>query len=79
MFDCLKVIGVTDMIMNDTISVGTAPYITDEFKAALQQAFINIIQTDAGKATVAPYSHTGYVVVQDSDYDGTRAASTIFD
>ncbi|MDD4081008.1 MAG: PhnD/SsuA/transferrin family substrate-binding protein [Eubacteriales bacterium] len=78
-FDCLKVIGVSDMIMNDTISVGNADFMTDEFKAALQQAFINIIQTDEGKATVAPYSHTGYVPVQDSDFDGTRAALTIFD
>ena len=31
-FDCLKVIGVTDMIMNDTISVGTAPYITPNLR-----------------------------------------------
>lgn len=79
MFDCLKVIGLSDMIMNDTISVGNADFMTDEFKAALQQAFINIIKTDEGKATVKPYSHTGYVVVQDSDFDGTRAALTIFD
>jgi len=78
-FDCLKLIGCTDMIMNDTISVGTAPYMTPEFKAALQQAFINIIQTDEGKACVAPYSHTGYMIVQDSDFDGTRASLTIFD
>jgi len=78
-FDCLKVIGVSDMIMNDTISVGNADYMTAEFKAALQEAFINIIQTDVGKATVAPYSHTGYVPVADSDFDGTRAAMTIFD
>lgn len=78
-FDCLKLIGCTDMIMNDTISVGTADYMTDEFKAALQQAFINIIQTDEGKATVKPYSHTGYMAVQDSDFDGTRSALTIFD
>lgn len=78
-FDCLKLIGCTDMIMNDTISVGTAPYMTPELKAALQQAFINIIQTDEGKACVAPYSHTGYMIVKDSDFDGTRASLTIFD
>lgn len=78
-FDALKVIGVSDMIMNDTISVGTAEYMTPELKAALQKAFMNIIQTDAGKATVKPYSHTGYMIVQDSDFDGTRAAMTIFD
>ncbi len=78
-FDCLKVIGVTDMIMNDTISVGCADYIDDEFKAAIAQAFINIIKTDEGKACVAPYSHTGYMVVTDADYDGTRAALSIFD
>ncbi len=78
-FDCLKVIGVTDMIMNDTISVGCADYIDDDFKAAIQQAFLNIIKTDEGKACVKPYSHTGYMVVTDSDYDGTRASLTIFD
>ena len=77
--DCLKVIGVSDMIMNDTISVGTAEYMTPELKAALQQAFLNIIQTDEGKATVKPYSHTGYMIVDDSMFDGTRAALTIFD
>ena len=78
-FDALKVIGVTSLIMNDTISVGNADFITDDFKAALQQAFLNIIQTEEGKATVKPYSHTGYVIVQDSDFDGTRAALKIFE
>ena len=78
-FDCLKVIGVSDMIMNDTISVGTAEYITPEFITALQQAFLNIIQTEEGKATVKPYSHSGYVIAQDSDFDGARAALKIFD
>ena len=77
--DCIKVIGASDMIMNDTISVGTAEYMTPELKAALQQAFLNIIATDEGKACVKPYSHTGYMVVDDTYFDGTRAAATIFD
>lgn len=78
-FDGLKVIGVSDLIMNDTISVGNADFITPEFIAALQQAFLNIIQTEEGKATVKPYSHTGYVIVEDADFDGARAALKIFE
>ena len=45
--------------------------------AALQQAFINISNTDAGKEVIAIYSHKGYQVAQSSDYDNERAAQKL--
>ena len=41
--------------------------------------FINIINTDEGKAIFDVYSHTGYAKAVDSDYDGARAALTVVD
>ena len=71
----LNVIGVTDGIYNDTIAVSKlCPYYTDEMKAALQDCFINIINTPEGKAIFDVYSHTGYAKAVDSDYDGARKA-----
>ena len=72
----LNVIGVTEGIYNDTVAVTKAnPDIYNpEFIAALQQSLINIITTDEGKAIFSVYSHTGYAVAADSDYDGARAA-----
>ena len=72
----LNVIGVTEGIYNDTVAVTKAnPDIYNpEFIAALQQSLINIINTDEGKAIFSVYSHTGYAVATDSDYDGARAA-----
>ena len=45
--------------------------------AALQQAFINIGNTDAGKEVISIYSHNGYQVAQASDYDNERAAQKL--
>ena len=71
----LNVIGVTDGIYNDTVAVSKAsPYYTPELVAALQDCFINIINTDEGQAIFSVYSHTGYAKAVDSDYDGARAA-----
>ena len=72
----LNVIGVTEGIYNDTVAVTKAnPDIYNpEFIAALQQSLINIINTDEGKAIFSVYSHTGYAVAADSDYDSARAA-----
>lgn len=73
-----NVIGVTAPIYNDTISVSkTAKIMDDALKKALQQAFINIAGTDAGKAVIAIYSHEGYQVAQSSDYDNERAAQDL--
>lgn len=73
-----NVIGVTEPIYNDTISVSkTSKIMDDAFKKALQEAFINIASTDAGKAVIAIYSHEGYQVAQSSDYDNERAAQDL--
>ena len=78
-WDELNVIGVTPGIYNDTVAVTTAkPEIYNpEFIAALQTALINIINTDEGKAIFDIYSHTGYAIAQDSDYDAARQALTV--
>ena len=71
----LNVIGVTDGIYNDTVAISKrSPYYTDELKDALQQCFINIICTDKGKEIFGVYSHAGYAIATDSDYDGAREA-----
>ena len=72
------VIGVTAPIYNDTISVSKNSEIMDaDLIAALQDAFINIGNTDEGKAVIAIYSHNGYQVAQASDYDNERAAQKL--
>ena len=75
----LNVIGVTPGIYNDTVAITTAkPEINNpEFIAALQQALINIINTEEGKAIFSVYSHTGYAIAQDSDYDAARQALSV--
>lgn len=80
-WDIIKVIAVSDYIMNDTISVASQevdPKMTPEFCTALQESFIEIASTEEGLACVAPYSHKGYQVGQDSDYNSTRAANALF-
>ena len=72
----LNVIGVTEPIYNDTVSITKAnPEVYNpEFITAIQNALINIIGTEEGKAIFSVYSHTGYAVAKDSDYDGARRA-----
>ena len=71
----LNVIGVTEGIYNDTVAVSKASqYYTPELVEALQNCFINIINTEEGKAIFSVYSHTGYAKATDADYDGARAA-----
>ena len=74
----MNVIGVTAGIYNDTVAVTTAkPEIYNpEFINALQTALVNIINTDEGKAIFSVYSHTGYAIATDSDYDAARMALT---
>ena len=74
----MNVIGVTAGIYNDTVAVTTAkPEIYNpEFISALQTALINIINTDEGKAIFSVYSHTGYSIATDADYNAARAALT---
>ena len=72
----LNVIGVTPGIYNDTVAVTTAKddIYNPEFISALQQALINIINTEEGAEIFSVYSHTGYAIANDSDYDGARQA-----
>ncbi|WP_274649746.1 phosphate/phosphite/phosphonate ABC transporter substrate-binding protein [Paenibacillus humicola] len=77
-WDETNVIGVTEPIYNDTISVSkNSPIMTDEFKKALQDAFIAIAKTDEGKKVIAIYSHEGYQVAKSSDYDAERKAQEL--
>ena len=72
----LNVIGVTPGIYNDTVAVtkAKADIYNPEFIAAMQNALINVINTTEGAEIFSVYSHTGYAVAQDSDYDAARAA-----
>lgn len=70
-----NVIGVTPAIYNDTVSVSkNSKIMTDDFKEALSNAFVNIGNTEEGKDVIAIYSHTGYKPAQSSDYDNEREA-----
>jgi len=77
-WDEMDVIGVTPPIYNDTISVSkSSDIMTDDLKAALQQAFINIGNTEEGQEVIAIYNHEGYQVAQSSDYDVEREAQRL--
>jgi phosphonate transport system substrate-binding protein len=77
-WDDTNVIGVTQPIYNDTISVSkNSDIMTADLKKALQTAFINIAKTDEGKKVIAIYSHEGYKVAKSSDYDGERKAQKL--
>lgn len=72
-YEATGVIGVTDPIYNDTISVSSnSDVYSDEFVEAIQQSFIDIASTPEGLATVAPYSHTGYEIGDPANYDDER-------
>jgi len=74
-WDQTNVIGVTPPIYNDTVSVSKhSPIMNDELKKALQEAFIAISETEEGKQVIAIYSHEGYQIAKDSDYDNERKA-----
>ena len=75
----MDVIGVTDFIMNDTISASKASEkMTPEFISALQEAFIEIAKTEEGKKVISIYNHEGYQVAADSDYDAARTVQSLF-
>ena len=77
-WDETGLIGVTAPIYNDTVSVSkTSPIMDADMIAALQNAFINIGNTDEGKEVIAIYSHNGYQKAQSSDYDNERAAQKL--
>lgn len=73
-----NVIGVTPNVYNDTVSVSkTSETMTDELKTALQNAFINIAETEEGKEVIAIYSHEGYKPAKAEDYETEREAQRI--
>ncbi len=73
-----NVVGVMPSIYNDTVSVSKNSDIMDaDFVAAVQQAFINIGNTEEGKEVIAIYAHDGYMIATDSDYDNERKAQDI--
>ncbi|WP_416150787.1 phosphate/phosphite/phosphonate ABC transporter substrate-binding protein [Salipaludibacillus sp. HK11] len=73
-----NVIGVTPGIYNDTISVSrNSDIMDDNLKAALQQAFINIAETEDGKEVIEIYNHEGYIEAESSDYDNEREAQKL--
>lgn len=70
-----NIVGVTPFIYNDTISISkTSPIMDTDFRAALSEAFINIGNTEEGKAVISIYGHNGYQSAKTSDYDYERAA-----
>lgn len=72
------VIGVTDNIVNDTISVSKhSDIMTDEFNAALQEAFINIGETPEGQEVISIYNHIGYETATPEDYETAVRAQEI--
>ncbi|WNS44008.1 PhnD/SsuA/transferrin family substrate-binding protein [Paenibacillus sp. MMS20-IR301] len=77
-WDETNVIGVTQGIYNDTISVSKqSPLMDDAFKAALKEAFIAIAQTPEGKEVISVYSHEGYKEATSADYDNERKAQEL--
>ncbi|MFI3284081.1 MAG: PhnD/SsuA/transferrin family substrate-binding protein [Erysipelotrichaceae bacterium] len=73
-----NVVLVTDGVMNDTISYSAnSETLTPELITALQEAFIELAQTEAGLEAIAIYSHEGYVVTTDADYDSSRVAAEL--
>ena len=76
-WDETNVIGVTEGIYNDTISVTKDPSMTPELKEAIQKAFINIGNTEEGQKIISIYSHKGYEIADDANYDGERDAQEL--
>lgn len=75
-WDELNVIGVTEGIYNDTVAItkANADVYNPEFIKAIQNALIKVVNTPEGKEIFSVYSHTGYAVATDADYDGARLA-----
>ena len=80
-WDIVKVIGVTDRIMNDAVCITDIKIdskMTPEFVAALQETFIELGQTEEGLDCFSPFDYEGFELGQDSNYDSTVAALTLF-
>lgn len=74
-WDETNVIGVTPAIYNDTISVSkNSEIMDDDLKSAIQQAFMNIAETEEGEEVISIYNHEGYQEAKSTDYDNERKA-----
>jgi phosphonate transport system substrate-binding protein len=69
-FSDLKVIALSPAIYNDTISVVSS--MSQTLQDQIQAAFMDLATTEAGLAAISVYSHTGYKIAIDGDYDGER-------
>lgn len=86
-WDETDVVFVTDKIYNDTITVSKRT-VDDDLQRAIEQAFINLVSDSTPLAKPAGmfqmvkdifkvYSHEGYSLADDSDYDSARAANAL--
>jgi phosphonate transport system substrate-binding protein len=69
-FEDTRVIDLSTAILNDTISAVTT--LSPGLKAAIQNAFVNVIATTEGADALRIYNHTGYKKSTDADYEGER-------
>lgn len=65
-----RVVGLSTLIYNDTISASTS--ISQDLRNRIQRAFMNVIKTPEGLEALSAYTHTGYKLATDSDYEGER-------
>lgn len=70
LFTDTRVVALSDSIYNDTISASTS--ISQDLRNRIQRAFMNVIQTEEGVKALGAYTHIGYKLATDSDYDGER-------
>ena len=72
------IIGVTEPIFNDTVSVSReSSLMDDDFKKALGEAMIEIGNSPEGQKVIDVFSQKGYTWAKDSDYDGERQAQNL--
>lgn len=77
-WDETNVVGVTPGIYNDTISVSMASDVVDDaLRDVLQEAFMNIAETEEGQEVISIYNHEGYEPATSDDYDVEREAQQI--
>lgn len=69
-FTNTRVVALSTLIYNDTISASTS--ISQDLRNQIQRAFMDIIKTEDGLKALSAYTHTGYKLATDSDYEGER-------
>ncbi|MDD4184608.1 MAG: PhnD/SsuA/transferrin family substrate-binding protein [Candidatus Izemoplasmatales bacterium] len=69
-FEITKVAALTIPIYNDTISGLTS--LSPGLRAAIQDAFMAVIETEDGAEALSIYNHKGYLIAHDEDYDSER-------